>query len=64
MHDPSGGRDVESLYAAIGFEAGHRTIGRRALDYTPHIEKRLRQFWRPHCGSIRGVIQPKFGGPP
>lgn len=31
----------------------HSTINRWVLAYAPLIEKRLRQFRRPHCGSIR-----------
>jgi len=46
-------RDVESLFAERGFDAGHSTINRWVLAYAPDIEKRLRQFRRPHCGSIR-----------
>jgi len=46
-------RDVESLFAERGFDAGHSTINRWVLAYAPGIEKRLRQFRRPHCGSIR-----------
>ena len=36
-----------------GFEVDHSTINRWVLAYAPVIEKRLRQFRRPHCGSIR-----------
>ncbi|WSG98372.1 IS6 family transposase (plasmid) [Rhizobium johnstonii] len=31
----------------------HSTINRWVLSYAPMIEKRLRQFRRPHCGSVR-----------
>jgi transposase, IS6 family len=46
-------RDVESLFAERGFDVDHSTINRWVLAYAPEIEKRLRQFRRPHCGSIR-----------
>jgi IS6 family transposase len=46
-------RDVESLFAERGFDVDHSTINRWVLAYAPDIEKRLRQFRRPHCGSIR-----------
>ena len=29
------------------------TLNRWVLAYAPLIEKRLRQFRKPHCGSIR-----------
>ena len=31
----------------------HSTLNRWVLAYAPLIEKRLRQFRKPHCGSIR-----------
>jgi hypothetical protein len=31
----------------------HSTLNRWVLAYAPLIEKRLRQFRQPHCGSIR-----------
>jgi len=46
-------RDVESLFEERGFDVDHSTINRRVLVYAPEIEKRLRQFRRMHCGSIR-----------
>jgi transposase, IS6 family len=46
-------RDVESLFAERGFDIDHSTVNRWFLAYAPEIEKRLRQFRRPHCGSIR-----------
>jgi transposase, IS6 family len=33
--------------------SSHSTINPWVLAYAPDIEKRLRQFQRPHCGSIR-----------
>lgn len=35
-----------------GFEVDHYTVNRWVLAYAPMIEKRLRQFRRPHCGSV------------
>jgi transposase-like protein len=46
-------RDLESMFLERGFEVDHSTINRWVLAYAPLIEKRLRQFRRPHCGSIR-----------
>lgn len=31
----------------------HATLNRWVLAYAPLIEKRMRQFRRPHCGSVR-----------
>ena len=36
-----------------GTEVGHSTINRWVLACAPLIEKRLRQFHRSHCGSVR-----------
>ena len=36
-----------------GSEVDHSTINRWVLAYAPVIEKRLRPFRRPHCGSVR-----------
>jgi IS6 family transposase len=46
-------RDLESMFLERGFDVDHSTINRWVLAYAPLIEKRLRQFRRPHCGSIR-----------
>jgi hypothetical protein len=46
-------RDLESMFLERGFEVDHSTINRWVLAYAPLIEKRLRQFRQPHCGSIR-----------
>lgn len=46
-------RDLEEMLRKRGFEVDHSTINRRVLAYAPVIEKRLRQFRRPHCGSVR-----------
>jgi IS6 family transposase len=46
-------RDLESMFLERGFEVDHSTINRWVLAYAPLVEKRLRQFRRPHCGSIR-----------
>lgn len=46
-------RDLEEMFRERGFEVDHSTINRWVLAYAPLIEKRLRQFRRPHCGSIR-----------
>ena len=46
-------RDLEEMFRERGFEVDHSTINRWVLAYAPIIEKRLRQFRRPHCGSFR-----------
>ncbi len=34
-------------------EVDHSTLNRWVLAYAPPIERRLRHFRQPHCGSIR-----------
>lgn len=46
-------RDLEEMFRERGFEVDHSTINRWVLTYAPMIEKRLRQFRRLHCGSVR-----------
>ncbi len=46
-------RDIEELLLERGFEVGHSTLNRWVLTYAPLIERRLRSFRRPHCGSVR-----------
>ena len=46
-------RDIEELFLERGVEVDHSTLNRWVLAYAPLIEKRLRQFRKPHCGSIR-----------
>ena len=46
-------RDLERMFLERGFEVDHSTVNRWVLAYAPLIEKRLRPFRRPHCGSIR-----------
>jgi transposase, IS6 family len=54
MANHSGGDLVsEDMFRKRGFEVDHSTINRWVLAYAPVIEKRLRQFRRPHCGSVR-----------
>ena len=45
-------RDLEEMFRERGFEVDHSTINRWVLAYAPVIEKRLRQFRRPHWGSV------------
>lgn len=35
-----------------GYEFDHSTANRWVLAYAPILERRLRRFWCPHCGSI------------
>src|SRR4051794_35964957 len=46
-------RDSEELFLERGLEVDHSTLNRWVLAYAPLIEKRLRQFRQPHCGSVR-----------
>jgi len=46
-------RDIEELFLERGLEVDHSTLNRWVLAYAPLIEKRLRRFRRPHCGSVR-----------
>src|SRR5215207_7356434 len=46
-------RDIEELFLKRGLEVDHSTLNRWVLAYAPLIEKRLRAFRKPHCGSIR-----------
>ncbi|POR40921.1 IS6 family transposase [Methylobacterium sp. V23] len=46
-------RDIEELFLERGVEVDHSTLNRWMLAYAPLIEKRLRQFRKPHCGSVR-----------
>src|SRR6201747_1319675 len=46
-------RDIEELFLERGREVDHSTLNRWVLAYAPLIEKSLRQFRQPHCGSVR-----------
>jgi hypothetical protein len=46
-------RDIEELFLERSLEVDHSTLNRWVLAYAPLIEKRLRQFRKPHCGSVR-----------
>src|ERR671916_1484351 len=46
-------RDIEEMLLERGLEVDHSTINRWVLAYAPLIERRLRAFRQPHCGSIR-----------
>src|SRR5690242_3261568 len=46
-------RDIEKLFLERGLEVDHSTLNRWVLAYAPLIERRLRSFRKPHCGSIR-----------
>jgi IS6 family transposase len=45
--------DIEELFLERGLEVGHSTLNRWVLAYAPLIEKRLRQFRKPHYSSVR-----------
>ena len=46
-------RDIEELFRERGLEVDHSTLNRWVLAYAPLIERRLRFFRKPHCGSVR-----------
>jgi len=46
-------RDIEELFLERGLAVDHSTLDRWVLAYAPLIERRLRSFRKPHCGSIR-----------
>ena len=46
-------RDLEEMFLERSFDVDHSTINRWVLTYAPMIEKRLRRFRKPHCGSVR-----------
>src|ERR671911_1350370 len=46
-------RDIEELFLERGLEVDHSTLNCWVLAYAPLIERRLRPFRKPHCGSIR-----------
>lgn len=46
-------RDLEEMFLERAFEVDHSTINRWVLAYAPLMEKRLRRFRKPHCGSVR-----------
>jgi hypothetical protein len=53
MRYPLSYRDIEELFLERGLEVDHATLNRWVLGYAPLIERRLRAFRKPHCGSIR-----------
>src|SRR3982751_6234099 len=53
LHYPLSYRDIEELLLERGLEVDHSTLNRWVLAYAPLIERRLRAFRKPHCGSIR-----------
>jgi len=46
-------RDIEEMFLERGLEVDHSTLNLWVLAYAPLIERRLRTFRKPHCGSIR-----------
>src|SRR5215213_9661912 len=46
-------RDIEELFLERGLAVDHATLNRWVLAYASLIERRLRAFRKPHCGSIR-----------
>ena len=50
---PRSYRDIEEMLLERGLEVDHSTVNRWVLAYAPEIERRLRAFRKPHCGSVR-----------
>src|SRR3954468_9667732 len=48
-------RDIEELFLERGVEVDHSTLNRWVLADAPLIERRLRLFRKPHCGSVRSM---------
>jgi transposase, IS6 family len=46
-------RDIEEMFRERGLDVDHSTLNRWVLAYAPLIERRLRFFRKPHCGSVR-----------
>jgi transposase, IS6 family len=46
-------RDIEEMFRERGLAVDHSTLNRWVLAYAPLIERRLRSFRKPHCGSVR-----------
>ncbi|WP_018261851.1 IS6 family transposase [Methylobacterium sp. WSM2598] len=46
-------RDIEEMLLERGLTVDHSTVNRWVLAYAPAIERRLRRFRKPHCGSVR-----------
>src|ERR671912_586690 len=46
-------RDIEEMLLERGLTVDHSTLNRWVLAYAPLIERRLRAFRQPHCGSVR-----------
>src|SRR3954466_11027372 len=46
-------RDIEELFLERGLEVDHTPLNRWVLAYAPAIERRLRRFRKPQCGSVR-----------
>src|SRR3712207_4633893 len=46
-------RDIEEMLLERGLQVDHSTLNRWVLAYAPAIERRLRLFRKPHCGSVR-----------
>src|SRR3954471_5002290 len=53
LHYPLSYRDIEELFLERGLAVDHSTLNCWVLAYAPLIERRLRFFRKPHCGSIR-----------
>ena len=46
-------RDIGEMLLERGLEVDHSALNCWVLAYAPLVEKRLRPFRRPHCGSVR-----------
>ena len=55
-------RDIVELFLERGLAVDHATLNRWVLAYAPLLERRLRAFRKPHCGSIR-IDETYMGSP-
>jgi transposase-like protein len=53
LHYPLRSRELQEMFLERRFDVYHNTIVRRVLTYAPLMERRLRRFRKPHCGSVR-----------
>src|SRR4051812_24136700 len=44
--------NIEELFGERGLPVDHATLNRWVLAYAPLIERRLRAFRKPHCGTL------------
>ncbi|ACL62530.1 IS6-like element ISMno35 family transposase [Methylobacterium nodulans] len=53
LRDALSDRDIEEMLLERGLQVDHSTLNRWVLAYAPALERRLRRFRKPPCGSGR-----------